>query len=261
MYKCIYVLLAVSVLSLTTLSATAQSSQSGDASDSKVAASAETVGSTVFNRGVGGNNSANLLARVDAQVVALKPDLVVLMVGTNDMLNSGNSVPLDKYEANLNTLADKITGSGSRLVLMTIPPCHEPLLLTRHPAEFYARRSPGEKIEDANRVIRRIAKERKIPLVDLHRLFDRVGAVGESPESLIRNPANSGASDGVHPTPDGYRMIAVAVYQAICDHDLPTGRVVCFGDSITFGSGASQPGTTQGESYPAWLQRLLEPAK
>ena len=34
--------------------------------------------------------------------------------------------------------------------------------------------------------------------------------------------------------------------------------VVCFGDSLTFGSGVKGAGTTEGEAYPAVLRRLFE---
>ena len=40
----------------------------------------------VINAGVGGNSSANLLKRVHEDVIAKQPDLVILMVGTNDAL-------------------------------------------------------------------------------------------------------------------------------------------------------------------------------
>ena len=43
---------------------------------------------TVINAGVGGNTTRNLLKRVKKDVLAKKPDVVVMMVGTNDALNS-----------------------------------------------------------------------------------------------------------------------------------------------------------------------------
>ena len=81
----------------------------------------------VINAGIGGNNSRNLLARIDSDVLRHRPDLVILMVGSNDMLNSNNAVPLAEYEKNLDQLAAKIVRSGSKLVLMTLLPCQYPL--------------------------------------------------------------------------------------------------------------------------------------
>ncbi len=213
--------------------------------------------STVINAGIGGNNSRNLLKRLDKDVLAHRPQLVVLMVGSNDVLNSRNSVPLDEYRKNLEKLIGRITRGGTKLVLMTIPPCHEPYLLERHPADFYEPDGPGGRIQKANRIIRQAAKKHKIPLVDVHEIFSAKGNIGEMPESLLRNKANSNSADGVHPTPEGYRTIAAAIHRAIRKHRLPTARVVCLGDSITFGAHVKGAGTSEGETYPAVLRRLL----
>lgn len=211
----------------------------------------------VLNRGIGGNNSRHLLKRVDSDVLAAEPDLVVLMVGTNDMLNSGAAVPLEEYRANLRTLAEQILGAGARLVLMTIPPCDEPALFSRHPRAFFETRSPGERIADANAEVVRLAKEMGIPVVDVFQILNSIGAPGPDASSVLRNLANCGVNDGVHPTPEGYRLIATALYQEIAGMNERPKRIVCFGDSITYGHGAAGAGTSEGDTYPGFLAKLL----
>ena len=211
----------------------------------------------VINAGIGGHNSRNLLKRLDSDVLAHRPDVVVLMVGSNDMLNSGNSVPLGEYEKNLDTLAKRIDRAGAKLMLTTIPPCHVPYLLERHEPDFFGSEGPAAKIARANGAIHRLAKSQEIPLVAIHAVFAALGNVGVSPKSLIRNEANSGSRDGVHPTPEGYRVLATAVFQAIRSEGWAPKRVVCFGDSITFGAHVEGAGTATGETYPAFLLRLL----
>ena len=76
----------------------------------------------VINAGVGGNSSANLLPRVHEDVIAKHPDLVILMVGTNDALNSQKLTAPEVFVANLEKLVTEMTGSGSEVILMTIPP-------------------------------------------------------------------------------------------------------------------------------------------
>ena len=105
-----------------------------------------------------------------------------------------------------------------------------------------------------NAAIGEIAAEKKVDLLDIHHVFAAIGAVGTGKSSYIRNTANSGMTDGIHPTPDGYRAIALAVYRYMVDHDLPRHRVVCFGDSITKGDGSMDR-----NSYPAYLKKLLMP--
>ena len=76
-------------------------------------------------------------------------------------------------------------------------------------------------------------------------------------ESLIRNKANSGVIDGAHLTVEGYRLLAVLVYQALLDHHMVGHTIVCFGDSITHGYPLPGMGTLEGDNYPAVLNRLL----
>jgi len=85
-------------------------------------------------------------------------------------------------------------------------------------------------------------------------IFERAGNIGKDKDSLIQNELNSGKTDGVHPTAEGYRLMGVVVYDCIIQQKLPQKRIVCFGDSITHGDGG-----TEGHSYPAYLKKLLVP--
>ncbi len=205
----------------------------------------------VINTGIAGNTTTNLIKRIDTDCLAHKPELVIMMVGTNDMAN-GKHVAPDKYKSNLLWLAEKIQDSGARLLMMTILPFYEPYLLTRHPAEFFQPEGAEGRRKQVNQIIQDVATARKADLLDLGSIFEKVGKVGLDPESLIRNEANSGKTDGVHPTRDGYRFLALAVSQYVQYHQLPTGKIVCFGDSITKGDGSIDK-----ESYPAYLAKLL----
>ena len=62
----------------------------------------------VINAGVGGNRSSQLLRRLDRDVLAQQPTVVVLMVGTNDRLNSGGFIDINAYRKNVNTLIAKM---------------------------------------------------------------------------------------------------------------------------------------------------------
>lgn len=206
----------------------------------------------MVNAGIGGNTTKNLLARIDADCLAHKPTLTIMMIGTNDM-NNGKYVPIDKYRENLVKLSEKILASGSRLVLMTILPFYEPYLLTRHPEAFFQPEGPEGRRKAVNEVIKDVAKKTGASFFDLGILFEKVGKIGLDKESLLRNEANSTKTDGVHPTRDGYRFLALAVSQYVQYNNFPISRIVCFGDSITKGDGS-----IDGESYPAYLKKLLQ---
>lgn len=205
----------------------------------------------VINAGIGGNNSIDLLARIDKDCLRHQPKLTVLMVGTNDM-NSVKHVPLQDYKVNLNLLIAKIKSAGSQVLLMSILPLYEPYLLTRHPAAFYLPEGVSGRRNQLNEVIGQVAKSQRIHFLDLGHRFEAIGKIGTDRDSLIQNVANTNKTDGIHPTANGYRFIALAVYDYLIDHQLPSDEIVCFGDSITKGDG-----TTDKDSYPAYLKKLL----
>ncbi|MBS1567263.1 MAG: SGNH/GDSL hydrolase family protein [Bacteroidetes bacterium] len=205
----------------------------------------------VVNAGIGGNNTIDLLGRIEKDCLSHHPKLTILMAGTNDM-NSQKYVPAAQYEKNLSDLAASITRSGSTLLLMTILPTYDPYLLSRHPATFYQPEGVTGRRRQVNGIIKRVAKTFNSPVLDMEQRFLAVGKIGEDMDSLIQNEINSHKKDGVHPTPNGYRFMALTVYDYITAHGLPIDGIVCFGDSITKGDGS-----TDGESYPGYLNKLL----
>jgi lysophospholipase L1-like esterase len=207
--------------------------------------------SVVINAGVGGNNSADIIERLEKDCLSQQPDLTVLMVGTNDM-NSRKHVPAEIYEKNMRKIVASIMKVGSKIVLMNILPVHEPYLLTRHDPQFYKPEGHQERLKRVNNLIRKISTEYDLSFLDIHHIFKTIGEVGTSAASLIQNETNSHKTDGVHPTPDGYRVIGLAVYQHIVNHALSHSRVICLGDSITQGDGS-----IDGQNYPAYLKKLF----
>ena len=105
--------------------------------------------------------------------------------------------------------------------------------------------------------MRLLAERLGVPYLNLFHIFAETGMVGADRRSLIRNEANSGTKDGAHPTEDGYRFIAALVYLALRDNRCDCSRLVCFGDSITYGYPYSGMGTLEGGNFPALLGKLL----
>lgn len=204
---------------------------------------------TVINAGVGGNNTVDLLARIQKDCLIHRPELTILMAGTNDM-NSKKNVPLPEYEKNLRQLVSTLLAARSQVMLMTILPVYEPYLMTRHDPAFYQPEGHAARKTRVNDTIRKVAAAHKLPLLDMHHIFEKVGNIGLDASCLIKNEANSQKTDGIHPTPDGYRTMAVAIYTFLTQNQLLRNRIVCFGDSITIGDG-------HGKNYPNYLQQLI----
>lgn len=210
---------------------------------------------TIFNTGVNGHNTFDLLFRLDADVLAKQPELVILMVGTNDMLSDQKLLTYAEYEANYQQLITKIK-QYAKLVLLTIAPINEAYIYERVKPSVYGDENPRARVDKANDIVKKLAQKNNCQLIDINRVFKACGGSGEEPDSLFRNVANAGINDGVHPTASGYKLLGAVVYQALSLTQPEVSRIVCFGDSITFGYMMEGQGTVEGNPYPAVLSRL-----
>lgn len=211
----------------------------------------------VLNKGIGGQNTRQGLVRFETDVLQEKPRFLILYFGMNDAVNSGNSVPLDEYKGNLEKMTGLATDAGIIPVLVTINPAIEPYLLSRHKKEFFENETPNEKINTYSAAVREVSRVQKTALVDLNTICRERGEPKEDSSSIIRNKANVKIADGVHLTAEGYRLLAEEVYKKLKDQIQKGDTIVCFGDSLTFGSGMAGAGTASGETYPAFLKEII----
>ena len=147
----------------------------------------------IFNRSISGNRAAALLARFDADLLALKPTIVSILIGINDTwrrYDSNDATSAESFERDYRSLLQKITMNlKARIVLL------EPFLL-HDPQDRYAwREDLNPKID----VVRKLAIEFGTELLPLDGLFAQAATLA---------PAKYWAADGVHPTPAGHALIA-----------------------------------------------------
>lgn len=212
----------------------------------------------IINAGVSGNNTYDLLNRIETDVLNKKPDLVILMIGTNDMVNSGKMISYQEYSDNLNRISQVLKGSKIEVLLMSPPPIDTVFLFERHRKEIF-NEPPNVKIDSVRTIMKGIAKKYDFFFIDIFESFRSKNIPAHNEDYYIRNPKNSGARDGVHPTGDGYKLIATTIFNFMKENKLlfKNVRVVCFGDSITFGAYTKGAGTTKGETYPAYLLTMI----
>ena len=206
----------------------------------------------MINAGIGGNTSGQLLTRIDKDVLNHKPDVVIMMVGTNDMLNSKKMVGYSKYTSNLESLIKKIKSSGSELVLMSPIPADSIYLFQRHDKSLF-KEVPNKKIDIAGEIIKNLAIENKVYFYDLNSEFKALNLPQHNRDMFIKNVKNSGKGDGVHPTALGYRFIAQNIHHFLKEKGLlnPGQKIICFGDSITKGG-------KDGANYPSYLGEFIK---
>lgn len=215
----------------------------------------------ILNKGIAGNNSGDLVARIDKDVIAEGADLVIIMVGTNDMINSHKLVSYSNYRDNYNLIISKLKDRGTKIVLMSLPPVDEKYVFKRHDASKY-KEGLNVKIDSANSIVKKIARDESLYFMDLNSSFKSSGSPSRDSSSLIINEANFGIEDGIHPTKDGYMFMAEIIYTYLKKQTLLENnkKIICFGDSITYGSYMIGAGTAEGDTYPAVLSILIDNA-
>ena len=149
----------------------------------------------VVNKGIAGNNTNDLLKRVDQDVIKESPNLVILMIGTNDFCNDRKFVSADQYEKNLDQLIKRIT-KNSQLILLTIPIIEWDKLFRRHDKNNYPENYEYLIIK-CNEIVKN-KRGKNIYVIDINHYFDNIGS-----NWLI---------DGVHQTEEANQIIAAIIY-------------------------------------------------
>jgi lysophospholipase L1-like esterase len=85
---------------------------------------------TVLNRGVNGEEAADMLKRFDTEVVAEKPDLIIWQVGTNAVLRDN---PLDTADRLIRDGVQRLKATGADIVL--VDPQFSPKVIAKPEAE------------------------------------------------------------------------------------------------------------------------------
>lgn len=212
----------------------------------------------VINKGVAGNNTNDLLKRFNEDVLAQSPDLVIMMAGTNDMVNSKKMLSYHQYRENYAEIVKKLTAGKIKVVLMSSLPVDTGYLFQRHQKQLY-KQDPNVRMDSVRKITKQLAKVNNQYFIDMNKAFKSVNSPNRTKESLIINEANMHIADGLHPTAEGYQYMATIIYkflkkQCLLKKDM---KIICFGDSITYGSYMKGAGTVTGDTYPSVLQTLL----
>lgn len=143
----------------------------------------------IVGRGISGQTTPQMLVRFRADVVALKPQAVHILAGTNDIAgNTGPNSPQD-FKNNIESMVEIAAANGIEVMLGSIPPA----------ASFYWRPEldPAGRISELNAWLRDYAARRGLAFIDYHSAL--TGTSGELPAEF--------GNDGVHPNRAGYAVM------------------------------------------------------
>lgn len=200
---------------------------------------------TVINNGHCGLNSTLLIKQFQGEALNLKPkpDYVLIYIGMNDVINDGFFTPLDKYLANVSWMIDQTRKAGITPVLCTMHHVVEAEVYKHHPRDKFGAETVNGKMDRYNAALRTLAVEQKVAMADFAAITVRM-----APSEFL--------SDGVHLTLAGNQLLAKTFFDVIAPHLRGGEKIVCIGDSLTYGYQNKGAGTAEGETYPAMLKLL-----
>ena len=156
-------------------------------------------GKPYIGRGIGGQTTSQMLVRFHADVVALRPAVVVILGGTNDIAGNTGPSTLEMIEDNLQAMTEAAQANGIRVVLSSVLPVFD------YP--WKRGLTPAPKIVALNTWMKAYAT--------------RVGAVYLDYHAAMRDERDGLRAglgvDGVHPNEAGYRIMSTLAESAIAD--------------------------------------------
>jgi lysophospholipase L1-like esterase len=177
----------------------------------------------LINSGVGGENTVEGLARIQADVLDHGPQIVIVEFGLNDVrYEPEKHIPVPQFVENLGRIASAIQQIGSLLILTT----PNPIINERHPysqaVDYYDKWGGcNQALEEYVEGVREAGRIIPARVCDLHEAFvERAIEAefrGETPDhrDLLSLQPYISFEDGVHPTPTGQRLIAQELYKAL----------------------------------------------
>lgn len=154
-------------------------------------------GKPYFDRGIGGQATSQMLLRFRQDVIALRPKVVVILGGTNDIDNATGPTTPEMTHANIESMVELARANGITVVLASLLPAWDVFLHSRvHPAPLIAA---------MNAWIKDYAARHDIVYLDYY------SAMVDSRPGLKAELTY----DGVHPNAAGFAVMAPLAEDAI----------------------------------------------
>lgn len=156
---------------------------------------------TFINRGISGNRVVDLYARIKRDIINLKPDIMTLMIGTNDVwaeYSRQNGVPPAKYERFYEMILDEVEAALPNIKIILMGSYYQDGV-----QEYNDSFLP--EVKERAEIVRKIAERRGYPYIATQPLFDEAEARGVKQLTF----------DGVHPDVAGCELLKNALVKEI----------------------------------------------
>ncbi len=147
-------------------------------------------GRPYINRGIGGQTTPQMLVRFRPDVLDLKPAVVVILAGINDIAQNTGPMTLEQTFGNIASMAELAKANGISVVICSVLPAYD--------FPWRPGLAPAEKVVKLNAMLKAYAEKNK------HVYVDYFSAMVDDRNGLKADLAY----DGIHPTLAGYRVMA-----------------------------------------------------
>lgn len=162
-------------------------------------------GKPYFNRGISGQTTPQMLIRFRPDVIALKPQVVVILAGTNDIAGNTGLMTLEDTASNIASMAELARANRISVVLSSVLPVNDRVRNKEGKLFVQTTRRPNEKIAVMNKWIKKYAGENNFVYLDYH-------AASVNENGMLKDGISY---DGLHPNAEGYKVMQPLAEKAI----------------------------------------------
>ena len=148
-------------------------------------------------RGISGQTTEQMLARFRQDVVALNPDVVVILAGINDIAQNNGEISNVNILENIAAMCDIACANNIKPVLCSILPC-----------DYFVWRKdlkPALRVVEMNKLIKEYAQTKGYAYVDYY-------SVMATSEGALKSEYTK---DRCHPTKEGYKVMQPIVQNSL----------------------------------------------
>ncbi|MBY0486421.1 MAG: acylhydrolase [Flavobacteriaceae bacterium] len=142
-----------------------------------------------LDRGISGQTTPQMLLRFRQDVIDLKPSIVVVLAGINDIAENTGPISIEQIMGNIISMTELAKANKIKVVLCSVLPANK----------FYwnQKMQPADKVIALNEMIKAYATKNKISYVDYYSAM-----VDDTKGLQVKY-----GEDGVHPNLDGYKVM------------------------------------------------------
>lgn len=156
-------------------------------------------GKFYYDRGISGQTTTQMLVRFRDDVINLKPAVVVILAGINDIAENNGPIKPEAVFGNIKSMAILAREAGIKVVLASVLPAFD--------FPWRPGMEPAQKVVSLNAMIKDYADKNHIVYLDYF------SAMADERQGLPKSLSN----DGVHPTLAGYKIMEPLAEKAIAE--------------------------------------------